>query len=56
VNADFDPGAINQDMNKRIFIKKYGVKIDVPSYYVLDAKIYPGDGNYSLKVIKYSMP
>jgi hypothetical protein len=29
--TDFDPGAKDQDLNKRIFMNKYGVKIDLPS-------------------------
>ena len=53
---DFDPGAKNQDMNKRIFINKFGVKTELPTFYVLDAKIYPKNVNYILKVIKYSIP
>jgi hypothetical protein len=53
---DFEPGAKNQDLNKRVFIKKYGVIVDLPSYYVLDAKIYPKNLEFCLKVIKYSIP
>ena len=54
--TDFDPGAKDQDLNKRIFMNKYGVKIDLPSQYVLDAKIYPVDINYCIKVVKHSLP
>ena len=56
LEAEFDPGAKNQEMNKRIFVNKYGVEIDLPSYYVLDAKIYPVNIDYCIKVVKHSLP
>ena len=30
------------------------IKYDVPSFYLIDAKIYPKDMNYSMEVAKYS--
>lgn len=56
VESEFDPGAKDQDMNKKTFVNKYGVKIDLPSFYTLDAKIYPVDINYCIKVVKHSIP
>lgn len=34
--------------NMRSFISKYGVTMDLPSYVVLDANIYPTDSRYCL--------
>lgn len=30
------------------------IKYDVPSYYIIDAKIYPANINYNMEVARYS--
>lgn len=59
-NADkldqYFPGAKDQSQNKETFRKNYGIEIKVPTVYVLDAKIYPNDFNYVVKIVKYAIP
>ena len=53
---EFDASAKNQAQNKQIFLKKYGFESEILTYYLLDAKIYPADVKYSVKVVKYVIP
>jgi len=48
---EYQPGAKDQSHNKDAFRQNYGVEVRVPSVYVLDAKIYPTDPNYIIKVV-----
>ena len=56
VHREFDASAKNQAQNKSIFLEKYGFETDIPSTYLMDAKIYPNDVRYAIKVIKYVIP
>ena len=56
VHREFDASAKNQAQNKSIFLEKYGFETEIPSTYLLDAKIYPNDVRYAIKVIKYVIP
>jgi hypothetical protein len=38
---DFNPSATDQNVNKAVFRKKYGVEQKFPYNYILDAKICP---------------
>ena len=39
--ASFDPGAFNQNENKNVFVKNYGIQKEIPfSFYIMDAQIY----------------
>lgn len=53
---EFDPGAVNQDLNKKIFKRKYGVETQLPNMYIMDACIYPQDLNYFVRVCNYVRP
>lgn len=53
---DFDPGAQNQDSNKNVFRRNYGVESQLPGFYIIDAKIYPTNLDYVLRVVKYVSP
>lgn len=53
---DFDAGAKNQDENKHVFRNNYGIELPLPSFYVQDAKIYPGEKNFIFKIVKYVLP
>lgn len=46
----------NQSYNKAIFRKKYGVELELPAFYIQDAKLYPKNIKYCLKVVKYAIP
>jgi len=39
-----------------VFRRNYGVETELPGYYTIDAKIYPQDLNYVLRVQKYAAP
>jgi len=52
----FDPGAENQDRNKQVFRKSYGMNFNLPTYYIQDAKVYPKNLNFVLKAVKYILP
>ena len=52
----FDPGAENQERNKQVFRKSYGMDINLPTYYIQDAKVYPKNLNFVLKAVKYILP
>lgn len=56
VNREFDASAKNQAQNKSIFLEKYGFETEIPTTYLMDAKIYPNDVRYAIKVIKYVIP
>jgi hypothetical protein len=56
VLREFDASAKNQAQNKSIFLEKYGFETEIPSKYLMDAKIYPNDVRYAIKVIKYVIP
>lgn len=50
---EYQPGARDQSENKETFRKNYGVEIKLPSVYVIDAKVYPDNFHYVLKIVKY---
>ena len=54
--SEFQPGAKNQNRNKAIFRKKFGVEKALPGFYILDAKICPERIEYVVKVVKYVIP
>lgn len=37
-------------------MKKYGVEVELPAFYIQDAKLYPQNIKYCLKVVKYVIP
>lgn len=37
-------------------MQKYGFESDLPATYLLDAKIFPSDVRYIMKIIKYVIP
>ncbi len=39
--------------NKKIFMKSYAIKCQIPSLYVLDADIYNRNPRYSFQIVKY---
>lgn len=53
---EFDASAKNQIQNKQTFLHKYGFESEIPTFYLMDAKIFPSDVRYTLKVIKYVIP
>ncbi len=53
---EYQPGARDQSENKETFRKNYGVEIKLPSVYVIDAKIYPDNFHYVVKIVKYLIP
>ena len=53
---EFNAGAKNQDSNKKIFRKNYGVEKNIPGFYIIDAKLFPADINYLLRIVKYTIP
>jgi len=52
----YEPAAKDQSYNKDAFRENYGVEIKLPSVYVLEAKIFPIDPNYIIKVVQYAIP
>ena len=56
VMQEYDPGAINQTQNKAIFRKNYGAEKELPTWYILDAKVCPGNSSQVLVVMKYIIP
>ena len=52
----FDAGAETQERNKQVFRKSYGTDINLPTYYIQDAKVYPKALKYVLKAVKYILP
>ena len=53
---EFNAGAKNQDSNKAVFRKNYGIEVSVPGFYILDAKLYPTDLKYVMKAVWYELP
>ena len=52
----FDAGAETQERNKQVFRKAYGTEINLPTYYIQDAKVYPKALEFVLKAVKYILP
>ena len=55
-NLEFDAIGKEQKKNKKVFIRKYGVEVLLPAFYIQDAKLYPKNISYCLKVVKYAIP
>ena len=55
-DTEFDPGAKNQDQNKRKFRQDYGVEQELPGFYIVDARVYPSDLSYVVRLIKHRVP
>lgn len=53
---DFVPGSKDQSKNKGIFRDNYGVEMQYPGFYILDAKVYPKDLNYLVRVVRFVAP
>ena len=39
-----------------MFVDNYGESLDIPSYNVLDAKIWPYQSDYFMQVVRYQFP
>lgn len=52
----FNPGAESQSNNKSIYRKNFGVEIQFPTKYVIDAKLYPLDLNFFIQIVKFVKP
>ena len=52
----FDPGAKDQSTNENIFRRNYGIEKQLPGYYIIDAKIYPKNLDYVVRIVKYTIP
>ena len=53
---EFNPGAKNQDSNKQIFRRNYGVETQLPAFYIIDAKVFPISSNFMIRVVDYVAP
>ena len=53
---DFNPGAKDQNANKNIFRRNYGLEVQYPGFYILDSKVYPKDIDWVVKVVKFVAP
>lgn len=53
---DFNPGAKNQDQNKNVFRRNYGVETELQGYYIMSAKLWPKNLDYVVRVIKFVAP
>ena len=47
-----------EDQNDKMnwFVNEFGVNIDIPAFYVQDAKVVPHDPSYCLMVVSYVIP
>jgi hypothetical protein len=52
INSEAKTGA----ENKMIFIKKFGITVDLPALYVQDAKFSKSDPSYCLQLVNYVLP
>ena len=50
---DFDEGA---GVHKKQFRNLFGLQLDIPAFYVLDGRFYPGDLDYQIIIVKFQMP
>lgn len=50
------PGTKDQSKNKNIFRRNYGVEMQYPGFYTIDAKVYPGDTDWVVRVVKFVAP
>jgi hypothetical protein len=41
------------NQNKKEYMKDLSIKFKIPSYYILNAKIYPHDMDYNIEVARY---
>jgi hypothetical protein len=41
---------------KTSFLENYGVSVDLPGFYIQDSKMWPGDPDFCIQVIRYSIP
>ena len=53
---EYNPAAKDQSENKAIFRANYGYEQKLPAVYVLDAKIFPLEPDYMIKIVKYVIP
>jgi len=53
---EYNPAAKDQSENKAVFRKNYGYEQELPAVYVLDAKIFPLDVTFMIKIVKYVIP
>lgn len=53
---DFHPGAKNQDQNKNVFRRNYGIETQLQGYYIQSASIWPKNLKYVVRIIKFVCP
>lgn len=60
--SDSDDNRFKQNLDEDsmdrmgLFRDNYGESLNIPSYNVLDAKIWPCDSDYFLQVVRYQIP
>lgn len=49
-------GGISSKDLKRRFLDEYGITMQIPAFYIQDAKIFPSDPRFSVQVVNYVLP
>lgn len=56
LNISSDQSARQAKDNQKLFLQNYGIDVHIPTFFVIDSRIWPSNPDYIFSLIKYVLP